>query len=334
MKRVLSAEGLAVGYQPARRPAVRVADEIELTLHAGELVCLLGPNGAGKSTLMRTLAGMQRPLAGRVLLAGDDVHQLTPQEVAKRLSIVLTERPDLGLMNGYALVALGRYPYTDWTGRLSRYDRAMVRWAVDVVGASDIAERPVMTLSDGQRQKLMIARALAQESDLILLDEPTAFLDLPRRVEVMQLLKRLAAGTGQAILLSTHDLELALRTADTFWLMSGGKVTCGVPEDLVLSGAFAAAFAAEGVTFDPVTGAFRTVTAGRGAVAVVGEGLAAVWARRALQRAGYEVSDAGALRVVACGDDGRYGWRVGDRLCASVAELLQAVHAAREADES
>ncbi|MFQ3647408.1 MAG: ABC transporter ATP-binding protein [Anaerolineae bacterium] len=331
MKRVLQTEALAIGYRPVRRPEVRVADGIELALHAGELVCLLGPNGAGKSTLMRTLAGMQRPLSGRALLAGDDVHQLTPQEVAKRLSIVLTERPDLGLMNGYALVALGRYPYTNWTGRLSRYDRAMVRWAVEAVGAADIAERPVMTLSDGQRQKLMIARALAQESDLILLDEPTAFLDLPRRVEVMQLLKRLAAETGQAILLSTHDLELALRTADTFWLMNGGRVTCGAPEDLVLSGAFAAAFAAEGVTFDPFTGAFRTVTAGRGAVAVVGEGLAAVWARRALQRAGYDLNDTARLRVIACGADGRYGWRVEDQVCESVDALLKAVEAALEA---
>lgn len=327
MKRVLSAEGLAVGYRLARRSAVCVAAGIDLALHAGEIVCLLGPNGAGKSTLMRTLAGMQRPLAGRALLGGDEVCRLPADALAKRLSVVLTERPDLGLMNGYALVALGRYPYTDWTGRLSRYDRAVVRWAVEAVGATDLAERPVMSLSDGQRQKLMIARALAQETDIILLDEPTAYLDLPRRVEVMQLLKRLATETGRAILLSTHDLDLALRTADTFWLMSGGRVRCGVPEDLVLDGTFEAAFTSEGVTFDPATGAFRVPTTERGTVAVIGEGLAAVWARRALQRAGYQLDEAAALKVVVGGNEPRHCWQLGGQQCDSIAALLQAVEA-------
>lgn len=146
---VLQTHDLTIGYTAPRKPDVVVAEHIDLTLHAGELVCLLGPNGAGKSTLMRTLAGMQPRLAGRVTLANLDTAAMSPQQLAKQLSVVLTDRPNLGLLNGYALVALGRHPYTDWSGRLTEYDEAVVRWAVDAVGAADLAERPVMQLSDG-----------------------------------------------------------------------------------------------------------------------------------------------------------------------------------------
>jgi iron complex transport system ATP-binding protein len=293
-KPILQTHSLAIGYTASRQPDVRVADDLTLSLQSGQLACLLGPNGAGKSTLMRSIAGMQKPLAGHVSLNGMDAHQLPPRELAQRLSIVLTERPNLGLLNGYALVALGRHPYTDWMGRLSQYDEDIVRWAVDAVGATDLAEQPVMELSDGQRQKLMIARALAQETDLILLDEPTAYLDLPRRVEIMALLRYLAHETGRAILISTHDLDLALRSADVLWLMSGGAVRTGSPEDLVLNGAFEAAFHSEGVTFDRATGTFSLGEAHRATLRLQGDGIVAVWTRRALERAGYQVSDHGA----------------------------------------
>lgn len=298
MNPVLQIENLTIGYKQLRGELAVVASELNLTQAKGELVCLLGPNGAGKSTLMRTIAGMQPMYAGRVLLEGEAVQKLTARQRARRLSVVLTDRPHVGLLNGYALVALGRHPYTDWTGRLSRYDEAMVHWAVDAVGAGDIAAQPFMHLSDGQRQKLMIARALAQESSLILLDEPTAYLDLPRRVEIMQLLRHLAAETGRAILLSTHDLDLALRSADKLWLMSNRQIRTGVPEDLVLQGAFEAAFASEGVIFDRETGTFRIAQEEKNPVAVVGEGIAYTWTCRALKRAGYIVVDKASPHIV------------------------------------
>lgn len=290
---VLQTHDLAVGYTAPRKPDVVIAADINLSLHRGELVCLLGPNGGGKSTLLRTLSRMQKPLNGRIMLTGEEVAEevatLKPRELATRLSVVLTDRPNVGLLNGYALVALGRHPYTDWTGRLSDYDEAVVRWAVDAVDARALAERPVMELSDGQRQKLMIARALAQESEIILLDEPTAFLDMPRRAEIMHLLKHLAAQTDRAILLSTHDLDLALRSADTLWLMSGGKITVGTPEDLVLSGTFEDAFRSEGVRFDRATGAFKMHSQPGQTVIVQGQGIPHTWTRRALQRIGFTV---------------------------------------------
>lgn len=298
MNTALQTEHLTIGYTTSGKRPVVVARGLDLTLTQGELVCLLGPNGAGKSTLMRTLAGMQPPLGGRVRINGDDVSALKPRELAARLSVVLTDRPNIGLMNGYALVALGRHPYTDWTGRLSRYDEAVVHWAVESVGALDVAERPVMELSDGQRQKLMIARALAQESQVILLDEPTAYLDLPRRVEIMHLLRQLAAHTQRAVLLSTHDLDLALRSADTLWLMSGGRVRVGTPEDLVLNGAFEDTFGSAGVTFDRASGAFNVVQTGGKLIGVVGQGAAHTWTCRALVRAGFTLAAEGVLTPV------------------------------------
>lgn len=285
---VLETQALTIGYPQD----IVIAADLSLALEAGEIVCLVGPNGAGKSTLMRTLAGMQPPLRGGVLLDGAETHRLPPRQLAKHLSVVLTARPDVGLLTGYDVVALGRHPYTNWLGRLSAHDWAMVEWAVQAVSAEVIAAQPFRELSDGQRQKILIARALAQEPTVMLLDEPTAFLDLPRRVEVMQLLKQVAQQTQRAVLLSTHDLDLALHTADRVWLMSGGAVQVGAPEDLILDGTFEAAFKREGVQFDSHTGNFHIPTTRRRTLGVSGEGLPYRWTKHALERAGYTVEPA------------------------------------------
>lgn len=290
---ILSTAHLTIGYTNGRTPPRRIATDLTLEIPAGDFVCLLGPNGAGKSTLLRTLAGVQRPLEGAVYLNGADVHQMKPAQLAQNLSLVLTEHVDTGMLTGYALVALGRHPYTDWSGRLTDNDSAIVRRAVAAVGAEALAPHLLHEMSDGERQKLMIARALAQEPLLMILDEPTAYLDLPRRVEIMHLLRRLAHEAGCAILLSTHDLDLALRTADRLWLMAkGGDVQTGTPEDLVLSGAFECTFASEGLVFDKGEGTFRIGASSSQHVVVHGDGLAARWTVRALQRAGYAVYSA------------------------------------------
>ncbi|MCP5100961.1 MAG: ABC transporter ATP-binding protein [Chloroflexi bacterium] len=302
---ILQTNHLRIGYQARRQPASIIADDLNLALHTGELVCLLGPNGAGKSTLMRTLAAMQNPLAGNVLLDGMDVNELPPRALAKKMSIVLTEHVNVGLLSAYGLVALGRYPYTDWRGTLSEKDECIVQDAMEAVGATALAMRPVNELSDGERQKIMIARALAQEPQLMMLDEPTAFLDLPRRVEVMQILRKLAHERNRAILLSTHDLDLALRSADKIWLMANGRLHIGSPEDLVLSGTFAEAFAAEGVAFDAMSGSFRVHQIQKGQIDVVGDGVQMMWTVRALERAGFQVNHGanGSAMRVTCADN-------------------------------
>ena len=318
----LEARGLAIGY----RHDDRLASGLNLKLAPGQLTALLGPNGVGKSTLLRTLAGMQKPLGGQVLLAGEDVRYMKAADIARRLSIVLTERPRLGWMSGCALVALGRHPYTDWLGRLSAQDRAVVHWALDAVGAADIAARPVLELSDGQRQKLLIARALAQQTDIMLLDEPTAFLDLPRRVEMMRLLKSLAQETGRAILLSTHDLDLALRSCDSLWMMTATDLAAGAPEDLALNGVIAAAFVGDGIAFDPRRGAFVMESEHSIAVGLRGEGLPQIWMRRALERAGYSLADeAAGIQIELDSSQPQSEWRIATEAGASRHETIAAV---------
>lgn len=312
---LLETHELAVGYcRPGKTPHV-VVDGIGTSLRRGEFVCLLGPNGAGKSTLIRTLTGVQPRLAGSVFLAGEPIETFSPRMLARRMSLVLTQRVAVGMMRVSTLVSLGRHPHTDWAGRLRIEDEEAVRRAIADVGIEELAERPVCELSDGERQKAMIARALAQEPEIMVLDEATAFLDLPRRVELMHLLGRLAHTGNRAILLSTHDLDLALRCADRLWLLPcGGPLLEGIPEDLVLCEAFGRTFEAAGVRFDKGSGAFRLESVPSRAVALRGEGVPGMWTYRALERAGYRVVKEGEAEVCVevTQDNGATAWKIAE----------------------
>lgn len=248
MSAVLTTRDLAVGYR--RRPPV-LAD-INVSVKPGEVVCVLGVNGIGKSTLLRTLAGMQKPLAGTVTLAGADLATLTRHDIARAVAVLLTDRIAIGALPAYRLVELGLYPHVSWTGALSEADRKSVADAIAAVGARHLAHRDVNELSDGERQRIMIARALAQRPALLLLDEPAAFLDVLARVEMMAMLRRLARDQGVAVVMSSHDLELSLRTADTIWLIDkGGRVHAGAPAFLLADGSIEAAFSSAQVVFHP-----------------------------------------------------------------------------------
>lgn len=200
---------LTVGYR-----GHRVVEDISLSLPCGRLVCLLGPNGAGKSTLLRTLCGFQPPIAGTVTISGSDITTMSAAEVARLVSVVLTDRPLTPSLTAREMVGMGRAPYTGFWGRLSDDDRRLVSEAMQTVGIAPLATRRMGRLSDGERQKVMIAKALAQHTPVIVLDEPTAFLDYPSKVAVMKTLARLAHDEGKTILMSTHDLELAAQLGD------------------------------------------------------------------------------------------------------------------------
>lgn len=200
---------LSVGYGHRA-----VLSDISLTLAQGTLTCLIGPNGAGKSTLLRTLAGYQPPMAGRMLIGGLNLQTLTMGERAQVVSVVLTDRIDAVALSVTEIVAMGRAPYTGLLGTTTAADRLMVAQALEMVGISHLATRRIGTLSDGERQKVMVARALAQHTPVILLDEPTAFLDFTSKVALMRLLSHLAATQAKTILMSTHDLEIAAAMAD------------------------------------------------------------------------------------------------------------------------
>lgn len=200
---------LTVGYR-----GHRVVEDISLSLPCGRLVCLLGPNGAGKSTLLRTLCGFQPPMEGTVTISGSDITTMSAAEVARLVSVVLTDRPLTPSLTAAEMVGMGRAPYTGFWGRLGDDDRRLVSEAMTTVGIAPLATRRMGQLSDGERQKVMIAKALAQHTPVIVLDEPTAFLDYPSKVAVMKTLARLAHDEGKTILMSTHDLELAAQLGD------------------------------------------------------------------------------------------------------------------------
>nr|WP_219414132.1 ABC transporter ATP-binding protein [Pseudonocardia nigra] len=289
--RGLALHGLGVGYWAGRRRSRAVLTGLDAVARRGELTALVGPNGAGKSTLLRTLAGLQPPLGGAVRLDGEDLLALPAPRRARRLAVVLTERVEVGLLSARELVALGRHPHTGAGGMLGPADHAAVDAAIAAVGAGHLAQRRVAELSDGERQRVLTARALAQEPSVLLLDEPSAFLDVSARVALLGLLRRLADERGLCVVVSTHDLELALRLADHVWLLDrDGRLRAGPPEQLVGDGAVAEVFDTPALAFDPVSGTFVLRGAGRAAtVRVRAPEPAAALLGRALTRAGWAV---------------------------------------------
>lgn len=287
---LLKADNLKIGYNPGAGNEIVIADSLNLEIQKGELICLLGPNGSGKSTLIRTLAGLQPMLEGAVYIESENIKSFKAADLAKKMSMILTDNVRNSNLSVYSVVALGRYPYTGWLGYLNKTDKKIIDWAITATDTAAFVDRKLHELSDGECQKVMLARALAQDTPVVILDEPTAHLDLPNRVVLMQLLHQLARKTNKAILLSTHELDLALQAADQVWLINkDGGMTMGVPEDLVLSGAFEAAFDKVGFHFDKTSGTFN-IHQGKGkSINLKGEGAFAFWTRRALQREGYSV---------------------------------------------
>ena len=235
-----------------------MAEGISGAIRSGELTCLLGANGVGKSTLLRTLSAFQPKIGGEVLIQGRDLAGYTDEELSRLIGVVLTEKPDIRNMRVRELVCLGRSPYTDFWGNYSKEDLQIVDESIHQVGIENLSRRPIQTLSDGERQKVMIAKALAQQTPVIYLDEPTAFLDYPSKVEVLQLLRCICSEANKTVFLSTHDVELALQLADTVWLMSSEQgVTIGSPQQLAREGTLARFIEREGITFDTETLAIR-----------------------------------------------------------------------------
>lgn len=254
---MLRLDSLSVGYGGTRG---RVLGDLYVTVAPGSFVCVLGRNGAGKSTLMRTLAALQPALGGAALLADEDIAAMRPQIRARRVAVVLTERAGSPGLTVHDVVSLGRQPFTGWQGRLSADDRAAVATALEAAGAAAFAGRLFDDLSDGERQRVMIARAIAQAPRLMILDEITAFLDLPGRVETMALLRDHCRATGAIILLSSHDLDLSLQLADSVWLLDGsGGLAVGPASDLIAAGRIGAAFDTAAVRFSAALGRFELV---------------------------------------------------------------------------
>jgi iron complex transport system ATP-binding protein len=275
---VLIARKLTVGYGQHI-----LFQDLDLRLEKGKLVCFMGPNGVGKSSLIRTLAGLQKATSGNVsLLSEGEPHQ--------QLAVVLTDRIVGSNITAGELISMGRYPYLNWAAQLDEADKAAVSSAVDMVHLSALLNKDINELSDGQLQMAMIARALVQDTPLIMMDEPTAHLDLNNRVEIMKILVQLTRTMNKAILVATHELDLALQTADEIWLAGNNKsILTGIPEDLVLNGAFDDIFRFKG--FDLRTGKVQHEIKHPINIQVIGEGHELLWTRNALERNGFAVCD-------------------------------------------
>lgn len=282
MENILSSENLTVGYDKRN-----VVSGIDIKAARGQIICLLGANGAGKSTVLRTLSGLLAPVSGAVYVGGKNVREIKSGKLARRLSLVLTEQPAPSLTTVYELTAMGRTPYTDFLGRLSDDDRRIIDEALEQTGSLSLKDRFFSELSDGEKQKVMISRALAQQPELIILDEPTSHLDIKHKIEIMRILQRLANEKGITCVLSLHDIDLALKCCSVVMLVKDGKIAaCGAPEDIAEKGIIDGLYGIENASFFETTGAVELKGADRNDVFVVGGGGAATPLLRNLARLG------------------------------------------------
>lgn len=284
----ISIENLWLGYEQG----VPLLESASAEVNEGEMIALVGRNGTGKSTLLRTLARLQAPMQGRVMLNGTPVEALSNRELARLLSFA---GPGTGTMEDltvFELVSLGRHPYTNWWGALRDADREKINESLSFTGMLDFRDARVNRLSDGERQRVLIAMALAQDTDLLILDEPTAFLDIPNRIDVVEVLHRLRS-QNRTVIFSTHDFDNVFSYADQVWIIDERRLITGSPEELGLEGAFDALFSDAGVRFDRHGLRFVRETDHREQIGLAGEDRdGRFWTARALERTGYRVEDA------------------------------------------
>ncbi len=327
----LTAERLSIGYGKTV-----VAGPLDLVIHSGSLICLLGPNGAGKSTLLRTLAGLQVPRSGKLNI-GNGTAPFAASFLAQHVAVVLSEFDGIGGLKVAELVELGRAPHAPWSGKLSARDRSVVTEAMTSTDILALASRRVGSLSDGERQRVMIARALAQETPLILLDEPTSHLDIAHRLQVMRLLYRLSRTHQKGILLSSHDLDLALQASDELWILSDeGEFTAGCPEDLALMDRLAGAYGIGGEAYDWRKGGLHLLEETGPAIQLQGPEELLRWARQLIRKAGWRedpsAGEPSPWRLVAMDRD-RWALTLGEIpvICSSLAEVGRHLVTTRDA---
>lgn len=291
-KDIISLINLAIGHG-----STTLLKDINLRVRPGEMVALIGRNGTGKSTLLKSMIGLLPLLEGSCILDGTSLENYEPRRRARKVSYVSSHLSHLPSISVKELVSLGRMPFTGFLGRLTEQDQIRINKALDEVRMASLAGRKLEHLSDGERQRTMIARALAQDTPLMVLDEPTAFLDIPNKYDLIHLLSGFR-DQGKSIVYSTHDLDTAMHCADKIWVIYQDKILEGAPEDLGISGLFEWLFEPAGVSYDQLSGRFKYAKASRGSIRLDGrEGPELLWTRSAVERLGFQLDDSGSIHI-------------------------------------
>jgi len=293
---ILSVIGLEIGYVSGRTGNALLPP---LYAHAGkgELIAVIGRNGIGKSTLLRTIAGLQQSLGGEILFRDKSIRGYSRLEMAKEVGYISTEIVKVSNMSVYDLVSLGRYPYTNWIGKIDAENHNLITEAIKSTSMSGFSERFISELSDGERQRAMIARLIAQDTEIMVMDEPTAFLDIGSKYEILHLMSRLAHNNDKTILYSTHDMHMAISMSDRIWLIIDNHLVEGSPEDLMIAGMFDHLFDSSPVRFNSDDGTFDFSILKKGSIFLEGDGIKKHWTEKAINRAGYTVSK---KRTIPC----------------------------------
>jgi len=288
-KKIVDIQNLEIGYPGSKNESTSLFKNINLAASEGELIAVIGKNGVGKSTLLRNIAGLQNSIQGNILLNNKEISSYQRSEFARLVSFVSTEIVNIHNLSVFDLVALGRFPHTNWFGKLETKDLKSVSKALEMVGMKSFANKNINEISDGERQRVMIARTLAQDTPVIVLDEPTAFLDLPNKYEIVHLLNNLSKNENKTILFSTHDLNIAIQEADKIWLMLDKNILEGAPEDLILNETFNHIFENSSLNFDKLKGDFRIKRKHDVKIGLTGDGIYYTWTKKALERMNYSV---------------------------------------------
>jgi iron complex transport system ATP-binding protein len=287
---ILLLDSLEIGYTSGRTKKI-LLPPVNATALEGELIAVIGKNGIGKSTLLKTITGLLPLVAGNIAINGKNIKEYSRIELSGMVGYISTEIVKVSNMTVYDLVALGRYPHTNWFGRIDARNHLAVNDALSRAGMIEFSGRQLTELSDGERQRAMIALVLAQDTKLIVMDEPTAFLDIKSKYEIIHLLKELTRQKQKTIVYSTHDFSTAISQADKIWLMLENDLIEGAPEDIMLRGSFNSLFNTSVVKFNKDDGTFSISTEGKGRISVSGKGKNDYWTRKAITRAGYTIND-------------------------------------------
>ena len=298
MQSIIKIRNLSIGYFISNRKLTffqknklkTIHEKINLTAYKGELIALIGSNGAGKSTLLKTLAGLQNSFEGSIFIDKKLINNYSKKELAKKLSFVSTENIDVDNLKVKDLVALGRFPHTNWVGKMTKEDQKKVYQSLDLLGMSAYSERNIKELSDGEKQRVMIARTLAQDTKIILLDEPSAFLDVSNKYEIVNILKQFCEEEEKTIIFSSHDLNIAIKEVDKIWLVLENKIEENAPEDLILNESFNQIFNNSKLFFDQKTGVFLKKQIFNKNINLQGEdNVYKFWTKKALERLNFKV---------------------------------------------